>query len=272
MTVGLFSQKGSFTVEKLWESPDLLTTCESVCYDDSEKVLYAACINGKPLDKDGNGFIAKLSLTGDIMLLKWTEGLNAPKGMGIANNSLYVTDIDRVIKFELKSGNMIKEYKVEGAGFLNDIAVDKNNNVYITDMSSNNIYWIHKDQIKLWISDEAFIKPNGLNVEENKLLVGTRNGIYTVDLEGKSLKHYIKNTGGIDGLEPYGNGFYIISDWSGKVQVVHADKEPVVLFNTSDKGINAADIHYLPDRNLLLVPTFFDNRVTAYYVFGEKGK
>ena len=38
------------------------------------------------------------------------------------------------------------------------------------------------------------------------------------------------------------------------------------LLDTKDQKINAADIGYIESQELLLVPTFFDNRVVAYKV------
>lgn len=261
------NNEASITAKKNWESADLLTTSESVCYYSENKDLFVSCINGNPLDKDGKGFIARLSLTGDIVVLKWVTGLNAPKGMGIFNNFLYVTDIDRVIKISIKDEKIVKEFIVEGAKFLNDITVDPDGNVYVSDMTTNQIHRIHKDEIDAYYSNENIIKPNGLAFENGKLLIGTKNGIFSLTTNNKQLTHLVKNTGGIDGLEPDGNGNYIISDWSGKVQLVNPDKEAIVLFNSGNDGINAADICYIADRQLLLVPTFFDNRVTAYYLF-----
>ena len=254
----------SASLQKIWETPELLTTCESVCYNDATKTIFVACIDGNPTDKDGNGFISQLSITGEIISLKWVTGLNAPKGMGIFGNKLYVTDIDKVIEIDIAKAVIIKEYQVEGAKFLNDITISKNGDVYISDMATAKIHRIKNGILETWFTSEEFVNPNGLYYEDKEILVGTRNGIYSVRIEDKRLWYLIKDTGGIDGLEADGNGNYIISDWQGKIQLVNTEKEPIVLLNTSDKGINAADIEYIPERNMLLVPTFSDNRVMAY--------
>lgn len=248
---------------KLWETTDILTTSESVCYYEKEKVIFVSCINGKPTDKDGNGFISMISLSGEIITHHWATELNAPKGMGISGNSLFVTDIDRVVQFSLDDGSFQMEYPVQEAKFLNDIAVDELGNVFVSDMSSNNIYKVEKGIISLWVSNEILVRPNGLNTRNGTLFVGTQNGIFSID-QNKKISHLVENTGGIDGLELFENGYFIISDWQGKVQLVHPEEKFITLFNTTDMEINAADIHYVSDRNLLLVPTFFDNRVMAY--------
>ncbi len=254
----------SASLQKLWETPDILTTCESVCYYDVAKVIFVSCIDGNPTDKDGNGFISQVSITGDIITLKWITGLNAPKGMGIVGNKLYVTDIDRIVEIDIVDAMIINEYEVEGAKFLNDITISSEGDVYISDMATSKIHRIHKGILETWFTSDELISTNGLFYEDKELLVGTKNGIYSIRIEDKRLWQLMKDTGGIDGLEADGKGNYIISDWQGKIQLVNIEKDPVVLLNTTDKNINAADIEYIPERNMLFVPTFSDNRVMAY--------
>src|SRR5687768_14246347 len=84
------------TLTLKWETETKLTTCESVIYDKERDVLYVSNIDGNPEAKDGNGFISKVSLDGKVTEEKWVKGIDAPKGLGLANGKLYVTDIDRV--------------------------------------------------------------------------------------------------------------------------------------------------------------------------------
>jgi hypothetical protein len=39
-----------------------------------------------------------------------------------------------------------------------------------------------------------------------------------------------------------------------------------VLIDTTNQKINSADIEYIEGKQILLIPTFFDNRVVAYQV------
>jgi hypothetical protein len=252
------------TIYKLWETEATLTTCESVYYHASGNELFASCINGNPTDKDGNGFISKLSLSGEITTLNWIAGLNAPKGMGIFNRKLYVSDIDRVIEIDLDKAAIIKEYPVPEAKFLNDITIDPDGNVYISDMATSKIHRLANGIMETWLTNANIISPNGLFYEEGEILIGTKNGIFSTNIEDKRTWQVIMVEGGIDGLEGAGNGNYIISDWNGKVQLVNEHKDPVVLLNTTDQKINAADIEFDPVSKTLFVPTFFDNRVMAY--------
>jgi hypothetical protein len=266
---GNCAQSQIIETAKVWATPDLLTTCESVLYYEAEKVLFVSCINGKPLEKNGKGFISKLSLSGDIIVLEWATGIDAPKGMGILGESLYVTDIDRVVKLSLETGRIEKEFSIPGSVFLNDIDVSENGIVFISDYSTDKIHFIENDEAGIWYEHEQLSGTNGLFCEREKLLVGTNHGIFAISYNDQNLEHLVKDTGGIDGLKADGHGNYLISDWAGKVQLVSAYKEPVVLFNTTDEGINAADIEYISELKLLLVPTFFDNRVVAYELMYE---
>ena len=253
--------------EKLWETEPLLTTCESVLYIAGEEMILASCINGKATEKDGNGFIARLSKDGKIIKKQWADGLNAPKGMGILEGELYVTDIDRVVRIDMKTGKLLDEYPVEGASFLNDVTVDPASGaVYISDMSTGKIHRLANGQVEEFGVTTNLSRPNGLCFTGGQLYIGTKDGIFRSDPETGESELLIENTGSIDGLESLGEERFIISDWSGKVQIVAAEEAPMVLFDKSTEGINAADIDYYSDDNLLLVPTFFRNSVAAYRV------
>ena len=54
---------------------------ESVDLNLAHGVLYVSSIGGGPLDKDGNGYISKVSKDGKMREQKWIMALNGPKGM-----------------------------------------------------------------------------------------------------------------------------------------------------------------------------------------------
>ena len=61
-------------------------------------------INGQILEKDGNGYISRLSPDGKVVSAKWVTGLNAPKGLRSAGGVLWVADIDEVVAIDIGSG------------------------------------------------------------------------------------------------------------------------------------------------------------------------
>ena len=260
-TANQASEKPS--LEQAWETPRELRVPESVMYDISANMLYVSNINGKPTDKNGKGFISRVSPEGKIVTLKWIEGMNAPKGMGIRDGRLYVTDIDRIHVIGIAAGKIEKTWDVAGAEFLNDIAIDGDGRVFITDMSTKKVHILEGDKIATWLTLDHE-RPNGLYVENNGLLIGTAAGILRADLKSKKLDMVVSLSGGIDGLKAAVTDAYLVSDWAGKTQLVRKGASPVVLLDTTAKKINAADFEYIADRKLLIIPTFFDNRLVAY--------
>jgi len=112
---------------------------ESVVHDALADIYLVSNINGQALAADGNGFISRLSPDGTIAELKWIDGesddvtLNAPKGLGLYGDTLIVTDIDVVRLFDRTSGAPVGEWKVDGATFLNDVAVASDGTIYVSD-------------------------------------------------------------------------------------------------------------------------------------------
>ncbi len=249
---------------KTWELHNGLKTTESVLYDPSEKVLYVSSINENPWQKDGNGYISKISSNGTVISLKWATGLSAPKGMGISHGSLFVTNIDEVVEFNLKDGSLTGRYTHPKAINLNDIAVNQEGIVYVSDSKGDCIYSISEKKLEI-LSDSPEVKAsNGLYVKNGLLLCGQNNRIISVNLKSGEINTYIDNTGGIDGLESVGLKTYVFSDWSGHVYMVEPGKEKMLLLDTTPLKVNAADIGYNRSDGILYVPTFFNDGVVAY--------
>src|SRR5690606_42090847 len=68
---------------------------------------------------------------------------------------------------------------------------------------------------------------------------------------------------GGDGLVIIDDNTYIASRCKGETYLIKDGKE-YLLLDTTGEGSNTADIDYIADENLVLVPTFQKNRVAAY--------
>jgi sugar lactone lactonase YvrE len=253
-------------VEKVWETHAVFEVPESVFYNPQDDKVYVANINGKPTDRDENGFLSLMQSDGRIMRLEWVTGLHAPKGMNVSGDFLYVADIYRVAKIDFRKGTVAKYYETKDAQFLNDVIADDRGNIYITDMAKGSVYRIADDTIEIWLPEGTFDTPNGVYFLDGKIYLGAKNKIVQIDPETKNITTVAEFEGGVDGLEIDLDGNFIFSDWSGMVRMIAPGGVPEVLFNTTDDNINAADIHLMRDENILLVPTFFDNRVVAYRI------
>lgn len=251
------------TLTMKWETDTVLTTCESVLYDKANDILYVANIAGKPDSVDGIGFISKVALDGKVTEAQWVKGLNAPKGMGIANGKLYVADITEIVEIDPATGAITNKYKVEGASFLNDITTDGAGKVYVSDSNSGAVSVLENGTVTSFLTGQA--GPNGLLSDGDTFLVAlwAEKTLNTVDAS-KQVTMKADSIENPDGIEAVGDGGYLVSSWNGKVTYVAPDGRTREILNTSADGVSAADIEYIADKKLLLIPTFFKNKVVAY--------
>lgn len=261
LITGYAAMSQSLTLK--WKTPPNLPVPESVAFDPKANVLYVACIDGKPDDKDGKGAIAKVSVDGKIIDTGWATGLDAPKGMGLHGGNLYVADITAIRTIALATGKVTSTVEVEGAKFLNDITVDKKGNVYASDTQTGKIHILKGDKAEVYFESPEFKGINGL--------LALDNGLYIVDFAtgnnyklsaDKKLTPAGKIAEGADGVVMVGKDEYLVSSWHGEVYYVDA-KGSKKLIDTKDK-VNAADIEYDPKSKTLYIPTFFANSVDAY--------
>ena len=259
LSFSLFAQ----SFDLVWETEKIFKTPESVEFDESRNHFYISNINGKPLDKDGNGFISLLNTDGTVKTLKWVGGMDAPKGMTFNDSLLFVTDIDRFHIIDIEKAKVIKTIDVPGAIFLNDMEMDELGNVYITDMHKNNILKFNQvSGYEVWLDGDQIENPNGLAFFKGFLFVGTKDKLLKVVPEDKIVKVHIEQTGSIDGLIPLTVNKFVVSDWAGRIMLI-SGAEKIVLQNTTSENVQAADLGYYPENKMVLIPTFFDNRVVA---------
>jgi outer membrane protein assembly factor BamB len=257
----------SVKLTKLWETDTTVTTPESVFYHTKSNTIYVSCINGGPAAENSKSFIATVSPEGKV-LKRITEGLNSTKGLIVVGDKLYVTEIFKLVEIDLKTGKVLKKYDVPEAKFLNDLSADEHGMVYFTDMRSNRLWMLHNGMIMKVAEGEPLNSPNGILYEKGRLLIGNGDGkILAYDLKTKKYSTVAEGiSGGIDGLVSDGKKGYFASEWRGKIWHVSPDGKPELLHDSVEQKINTADIEYVPAKKLLLVPTFFVNKVLAFKV------
>lgn len=258
------TQKPAITLKKIWESDTLFTTSESVIYDEANDVIYVSNIEGEPWKEDGKGSIGKLSADGKVINAKWVEGLNAPKGLGIVKDKLYVTDNIRLVEIDLKSGKILKKYEAKDCKGLNDITTTDEGLVYFTDSEKGQLYLLKNGEVSLVAKDLK--GSNGVFYESDRLLLGTweDSSLTAYNFKDQKLQTIAKNLPQPDGIEAIGDGSYLVSSWSGLIHLVDKNGKTTLILDTQKDKISSADIDFVPKKNLLLIPTFFRNTVAAY--------
>lgn len=253
-------------LEKVWEISSGLDVPESSYYNPFDKTIYVSNIVGKYDVKDGIGYISKVSPDGKVIQKEWISGLNGPKGMSATKQKLFVTDFDRVLEIELRSGKILKEYKNTKSKDLNDVVVASDGRVYVTDSGSNCLFFVGKDSLEVYLEDDQIKGMNGIFTEGNVIYIGAKGNLLSIGLQSKEIRVLASNVGYVDGIFQLSPGVFITSDYGGKIQLIQVGKGIEKLLDTSSQKINAADLGYIPAQKTLLVPTFSNNKIIAYKV------
>ncbi len=261
-------------------------TPESVLWDAEQQVWFVANINGSPVAKDGNGFISRLTADGLVDSLHFVLGgrggvtLNAPKGMALVGDTLWVADVDALRAFNRKTGVPVATIELGSqAKFLNDVVVGPDGTIYITDsgfLVSEAGAFSHPGPDRIFAlvgrtvtvaAEGAWLQaPNGITWD------GGRGKYLVVPFGGNTLLTWAPGAatgdsiasgpGQQDGVEVL-NGQTIFTSWT--------DSSVYVMDSTGMRklitGVNSpADIGVDQVRGLIAVPLFLDNRVEIWKV------
>jgi sugar lactone lactonase YvrE len=263
--------------EQAWQATGL-DGPESAVVDPDAGVLYVSNVNGEPGAVDGNGYISKLSLQGEVQEKEWVTGLNAPKGLALHDGKLYVSDIDELVVIDTASGEITARHDAQGATFLNDVTAHEDGRVFVSDMMQNQIWKLEGDQFEMWLQDEAFENPNGLLAEQDRLVVGAwgkPNEDFSTDVPGhlKAVDYQSQEItsigpgdpiGNLDGVEADGQGGYLATDWfSGGLYRINEDGKAELLMELNQ---GSADHEFVESESLVVIPMMMDGTVDAYKI------
>lgn len=252
------------TLSLKWKTDTVFRVPESTYLDAKNNVLYVSNIDGKSDEKDGKGFISKMTPDGKVTNLQWVTGLNAPKGMGVYKNNLYVADLSRIVTIDIASGKSVFT-EVDDAQFLNDISIDEKGNVYASDSRSGKIYRFASGKVELYFENADIKSTNGvLALKEALYFIDFKSGdFYKLDWNKQLTKIGTAAAGG-DGIISVGKNEFIISSWYGEVYFMDAGGKASKLLDTKEQKLSSADVGYDAKNKILYVPTFFGNSVMAY--------
>ncbi|MCA6119046.1 SMP-30/gluconolactonase/LRE family protein [Bradyrhizobium sp. WSM 1738] len=267
---------GAAEPQKLWEASGFKNP-ESAVFDRAAGAVYVSNVNGDPMKKDGNGFVSKLGPDGKVVTIEWVKGLDSPTGLALASGKLYAADVDRIAEIDLAKGEVLNRFEAPGSKFLNDLAADKSGRIYASDMVSNSIWVLDGGKLSLLLQDDALENPNGLLVEDGRLVVASwgkmapdfstkvPGRMKAVDLSTKKVSDLGSPTpvGNLDGVEPDGKGGYLATDWMNGGLFRIASNGTATRLLPLAKG--SADLGIGPD-GTVIIPMMMEGTVVAYRV------
>ena len=249
---------------------------ESVKYDEDQDVFFISNMVGFGSVKDANGYIVEVS-AGDLSKSRvFAENgkagviLDAPKGMAIHGDTLWICDIDVMRAINRKTGVYIGTLDLEpmGALLLNDVVFGGDGAMYITDtgilMTDKGVIYRGADKIFRVANGKAqvisrgagLMRPNGItwDKESNRLVVVTfdpfHSEMYSLSPGGER-RLLGKGNGKFDGVEAVGGGKFMVASWN--------DSSVRLLGNGENRRIannvlSPADIGFDTRRNRLAIP------------------
>jgi len=265
---------------------------ESVKYDADMDVFFVSNINGNPSQKDGNGFIAVVRADSTSVVKMLAESgkapagggkavtLNAPKGMAIKGDTLWVADINVVRAINKRTGASIADVTVANSTFLNDVAIGPDGAVYVTDTGIafdanggmthpgvNRIFRIAGGKVTTVAEGDSLRNPNGLAYDAagKRWLLAPFDGkdVQAMADGSKSATVVSNGPGQYDGIELLGDGRIAVSSW--------ADSAVYIISNgTMTKAITGvdapADIGVDTKRGIIAIPRFNAGKVEYFMI------
>jgi sugar lactone lactonase YvrE len=263
------------------------STPESVLHDSTQDVYFVSNINGNPTAKDNNGFISRVRPDGAVENLKFIEGgragvtLNAPKGLALLGDTLWVTDIDIVRAFNSRTGAPLDSVKPDSgrAVFLNDIVIASTGAIYITDTGirfddvgnvlhpgPDRVFRIGPDRkVTVAVRGDSLGWPNGITVDpvgKRFIIVsfGPAKSVLAWKPGDRAPRVVAKGVGGFDGVEMIG-GKIVVSSWTDS-SITRFDSTRATKIIS---GVpSPADIGYDAKRNRVLIPILTGNRIEIW--------
>ena len=244
-----------------------------------EGKLYVSNIGGEkpnPMALDSNGFISELSAEGKMIRKKFSKAiLNGPKGLAATGNTIFVADINRVVGFDIRSGDQVFELFIPEAAMLNDLCSVDNETLVVSETVHGKVYLIHIPS-KTFDFIGSINGANGVTYDpKSRQLYACGMGI---EMDGRG-KLYLKDitskdtvftelpnspTGIFDGLEMTDDTHLIVTDWMSFSSTNKTAR--FVVYDLAERTYKAytaltspADLYYDRASGMIYLPVMMKN-------------
>jgi sugar lactone lactonase YvrE len=261
---------------------------ESVKYDPDQDVYFVSNMMGVGSLKDDNGYISRVRASDLTDIQTLVQGgahgvtLNAPKGMAIHGDTLWVCDIDALRGFDRHDGASLAtiDFAPYGAVLLNDVAVGPDGTLHVTDtgiqMTEKGVIFSGGDKlfvvgpnhsVKITESGPQLEKPNGItwDAKGQRWLYVSYDPFHShlfAFHDGDTTRAVLDSgRGRWDGVEALADGRILVSSWTDStVHLLSGGHDERLIRNVPVP----ADIGVDTKRGLVLVPLVVFGRVELW--------
>lgn len=253
-----------------------------IAVDAKSGYIYVSNVNGEPDVKDDNGFISRLKNDGSVDQERFLDGtkpgieLNAPKGMVVVGNFLYVCDIDALRAFNIHNGKHVFDVNfgdLPRQDFY-DVTVGPDGALYVADAGVNRIYRVDlskQHEVTLFTAGDDLGGPHGLvwyTARQRFVVTGGESGHITAyDKTGKQIDVpaiFLKAPQGID-VDDGGNLY--VADKT--LKTIYRIAPNFALYSYAQGIAGPAGVAYDRATNSLIVAVFGGNSVQSYPISSQ---
>ncbi len=266
---------------------------EAVLYDADQDVYFISNILGFGSVKDGMGYIARVSAADlrqiEIFIQSGRDGvvLDAPKGMALQGDTLWVADIYVLRGFDRRTGIPLAavDLRAYDVMLLNDLTVGPDGSVYATDsgivMTPQGVVYTGGDKILAVGPDRtvsvvargpALGHPNGIAWDPagQRWIVASfgrsQGGVYALRLDDLTQTELLPGRGRFDGIVVLEDGRILATSWNdSSVHVIRNGDGERIIRNLSQPAALGVDTR----RNRLAIPLVMYNQVEFWELPGE---
>jgi len=244
---------------------------ESCVYDPVRNLIVVMNAGVPQTQEENDGYVSLLNPDGSVHTAKWIGAtrdgltLNHPLGSAIHKGTLYTADVDMVRTFDLATGKPGRAYPVEGATFLNGIAVNGEGTIFVSNTRpESRVFKITASgDVSKFVDGKPLEAPNGVAIDPdgNVVVVNVGNNhVMTFEAAtGKLLRTEHAVEGGNDGIVILADGTkYVSSVRFGSVSRIRPGQPATMIAS----GIpSAASMGYDSKQKQLVIPMNNNNAV-----------